>query len=86
MSPSLKFSQVCPLFTKRTKPSTVVLPIPIPWHISSLITWTFIKLVVPLTPVGTPVVITTNSPSCIYPSFLLASIELSIRSSVFSAC
>ena len=69
--------------TIQTLPSTVLDPIPIPFTISSLITWTFIRFVVPLIPTGTPAVITTNSPLFMYPSFLDDSIEFSITSSVF---
>ena len=81
----MKSIQVSPFFTILTFPSTVSLPTPIPVDISSLITWTFIKLVVPLSPTGTPAVTTTNSPWFIYSDSLAAFIEYSITSSVFSA-
>ena len=71
------------LLTIRTLPSTVLAPTPIPFTISSLITCTFIKFVVPLIPTGTPAVITTNSPFFTYLASLAASIEFSITSSVF---
>ncbi len=85
ISPSLNSTASCTFLTTLTLPSTVLDPTPIPFTISSLITCTFIKFVVPLIPTGTPAVITTNSPLFMYPAFLDDSIEFSITSSVFPA-
>lgn len=85
MSPSLKFlSASSSVLATHSLPKADRLLTPCPVTRMSPTTWTLSRLVVPLTPSGTPAVMTTMSPSCTYPAAFDFATAWAKRSSVFS--